>query len=146
MKQLFLAVLVLLSFQSQAQEDDNFNPREERREHLKNISAEDMAELKTKKMTLHLDLTNAQQSQVKQLLLKEAQNRKAQMAKHEEMKSKGEKPTPKQRIEHQKARLDKQIEMKKQLKNILNIRQYEKYEAALEKRTRKQQKRHPKKD
>ena len=113
MKQLLLAALVLLSFNIQAQEEENNRRREDRREKMKNISAEDMAELKTKKVTLHLDLSDSQQAKVKALMLQEAQDKKVHLAKREEMKAKGEKPTQEQRIEHQKARLDKQIEMKK---------------------------------
>ena len=145
MKQLLLVALVLLSFNIQAQEDEDFRPREDRRDLMKNISAEDMAELKTKKMTLHLDLTDDQQAKVKQLMLKEAQERKAQMAKHEEMKAKGEKPTQEQRIEHQKKRLEKQIETKRQLKTILSAEQYEKLDDMLRRRHHKGKKRRGKK-
>ena len=140
MKQLLLVALVLLSFNVQAQEEGR-RQKEERRENMKNISAEDMAELKTKKMTLHLDLTDEQQAKVKQLMLQEAKERKAQMTKHEEMKAKGEKPNQEQRIEHQKARLDKQIEMKKQLKSILSAEQYAKLDEILQRRNHKGKKR-----
>jgi len=103
------------------------------------LSAEEIATLKTKKMTLHLDLTESQQKQIKVIMLEEATHKEKQRAQLEENKSE-EKPSKEQHFAKINERLDRQIEMKKQMKNILNETQYEKWSASVSKRNQKKHK------
>ncbi|MCK8480798.1 Spy/CpxP family protein refolding chaperone [Flavihalobacter algicola] len=102
---------------------------------MKNMSAEDQATIATKKLTLALDLTEKQQSQVKELMLEQAIHRKEKMAERAKMKSDTEndtklkvEKTDEQKIKAVNERLDRQIETKQKMKAILTSEQYEKWE------------------
>ena len=103
---------------------------------FKDMSAEQMATLQTKKMTLSLDLTEAQQAKIQALHLKNAQLRKAKM---EERKAKmekeeGAKPSSDERYAMKKERLDEAIAQKAELKKILTNEQYSKWQEMKESR------------
>lgn len=134
MKKLAILALALITFQANAQ--DKKEVKKERKEKMMQLEPQEMAELKTKKMTLHLDLTEAQQKKVMALNLEQAKQRKAAMEKRKEAKEKGEKPTKEERLAFENKKLDAQIEIKKQMKSILNDEQYKKWETMLEKRAR----------
>ncbi|WP_456437910.1 Spy/CpxP family protein refolding chaperone [Psychroserpens sp.] len=140
MKKLMMIAIALLTLNATAQDKNN------RKEFAKDLSAEEIATLKTKKMTLHLDLNESQQAKVKSLALEEAKQRENQRAMREENKKKetSQKPTKEKRLAMVNERLDRQIEMKKKMKSILNDEQYKKWEASLSKKNRKKQKRHQK--
>ena len=124
MKKLFLVALALFTLQSFAQEPSKEMERtskKERRQNMKDLSPEEQATLSTKKMTLALDLNEKQQKQVQQIL-------QAQLEKRPARPSKGDKLTKEQRLEMMNARLDAQIEIKKQMKSILTKEQYEKFD------------------
>ena len=124
MKKLFLVALALFTLQSFAQEPPKEMERtskKERRQNMKDLSPEEQATLSTKKMTLALDLNEKQQKQVQQIL-------QAQLEKRPARPSKGDKLTKEQRLEMMNARLDAQIEIKKQMKSILTKEQYEKFD------------------
>lgn len=91
------------------------------------ITAEQMATLQTKKMTLALDLTDAQQQKVMKIHLDEAQFRKAKWDKIKAKKESDEwtKPTSEERFEMENARLDRQIAHQKKMKEVLNDEQYQ---------------------
>ena len=128
MKKLMILAVALLSFQlSTAQQDGN---RQMKRQQYKmqDKSPEETAELKAKRMTLSLDLSDKQQDQVYTLFL---ENEKERQAQREANQAKSEKPS-KEEIES--IRLDKQIEMKRKLKDILNEEQYAKWEKNMENR------------
>ncbi len=135
-----MIAIALLTLNATAQDKNN------RKEFAKDLSAEEIATLKTKKMTLHLDLNESQQAKVKSLALEEAKQRENQRAMREENKKKetSQKPTKEKRLAMVNERLDRQIEMKKKMKSILNDEQYKKWEASLSKKNRKKQKRHQK--
>lgn len=88
---------------------------------MKDLSAEEQATLSTKKMTLALDLNEKQQAQVKEVLLAQFEKRPQRPAKKEEL-------TKEERLEMMNARLDAQIEVKKQMKSILTKEQFEKFD------------------
>ena len=134
MKKLAILALALITFQANAQ--DKKEVKKERKEKMMQLEPQEMAELQTKKMTLHLDLTEAQQKKVMALNLEQAKQRKAAMEKRKEAKEKGEKPTKEERLAFENKKLDAQIENKKQMKSILNDEQYKKWETMLEKRAR----------
>lgn len=144
MKKIFLIALALVTIQVNAQErkqDFRKGDRMERGERLKDFTPEEIAELKTKRMTLDLDLTESQQKKIQKLNLENAMDRKAKMEERQaKMKDSKEKPSKEERLAMINERLDKQIEMKKKMKNILNDEQFAKWEEKLSRRGDKKQK------
>ena len=94
------------------------------------FSAEQIAELETKKLTLALDLNESQQTQMLAVQTEIAQDKKAAHAKMQELKESEEikKPTAEERFERMNEGLDKKIAIKQQIKQILTADQYEKWE------------------
>lgn len=91
------------------------------------LTAEQLATLHTKKLTLALDLTTRQQKQVMEISLEQAETRKA---KHEEIKAKKEsgewkKPSADERFAMENARLDRQIAHHQRMKEVLDEEQYQ---------------------
>lgn len=91
------------------------------------LTAEQLATLQTKKLTLALDLTSRQQKQVMEISLEQAEARKA---KHEEIKAKKEsgewkKPSSDERFAMENARLDRQIAHHQRMKEVLDEEQYQ---------------------
>lgn len=141
MKKLFLIALALVTLQVSAQNDKpdfRRGDRIQKADRFKDFTPEEMAELKTKRMTLQLDLTEVQQKQVKKLQLENAKERKVRMEARQARKQDGTGPqlTKEEKLSLENARLDRQIEMKKKMKQILNEDQFAKWEKiqALKKR------------
>ena len=132
MKKLALVALALITLQATAQKQSMDAPRKNRAEQFQNLSAEDIAELQTKKLTLHLDLNESQQKEVQKLNLENAKAMKAKMEERKAARENGTAQTPSQeaRTKMMKERLDHQIAMKAKMKEILNDVQYEKWEKA----------------
>jgi hypothetical protein len=132
MKKVILIVLALITIQVSAQDRKQEFRKGERKERVnkfEDFSAEEIAELQTKRMTLDLDLTSSQQKQIQKLNLENATERKAKMEERQsKMMEKGEKPSKEGRLKMMNERLDKQIEMKEKMKKILNEKQFEKWE------------------
>lgn len=105
------------------------------------LSAEEQTELQVKKMTLDLDLTEKQKSEVKALLLENAKKRESKMAEMKERKEKEEKPSKEEMYKMKSERLDAQIEFKAKMKKILNEKQMAKWESQQEKREEKMKER-----
>ncbi|MFV0565495.1 MAG: hypothetical protein ACK5NB_06665 [Flavobacteriaceae bacterium] len=132
MKRIFIAAIALISLQGFAQEEKKERPnRGEMMERMNDYTPEEMATLRTKKMTLDLDLNQSQQDDVYKLNLENAKTHKAMM---EQFKAKrenadAEKPTKEERLKMANAQLDRQIELKAKMKSILNEDQYAKWEA-----------------
>lgn len=134
MKNLLMIALAVVTLNVSAQERQREGQKgamKERMEMRQDMTPQEMASLQTKKMTLHLDLTDKQQKEVEAILLEEATARKVKMAEHKGkmQKADGEKPSKEERLKMMNERLDHQIEMKKKMKTILNAEQYEKFEA-----------------
>lgn len=127
MKKLMLIAIAFLTLNATAQDKKNG------RDQFNDLSAEEVATLKTKKLTLELDLTESQQASVKALVLKEAQHRELLRTKRQQQQNDEDfkKPSKEERYAMANERLDRQIEMKKQMKSILNAEQYTKWEATL---------------
>ncbi|WP_299274021.1 hypothetical protein [uncultured Psychroserpens sp.] len=133
MKKLILIALAFVSVQAFAQNKEKKELKEAKKAKIDmrhDMSAEDMATISTKKMTLALDLSDQQQVQVKKLMLEQAETLKAKRDKREKMgKEKGDKKIAKEeRVKILNEKLDHQIEMKKKMKSILTSEQYEKWE------------------
>ncbi len=126
MKTIMMALLVLFGLTVWGQEDHR-GPRHGKKD---KFTAEQRSELQTKKLTLALDLSESQQEQMQELLLKKEQDRDSRMAERKETKEEenSEKLSSDKRYEKMNARLDAQIAHKKEIKNILSTEQFEKWE------------------
>ncbi len=91
---------------------------------MKDMSPEQWASLETKKLTLALDLNENQQQKIQEIQLEKAMTREA---KKEERASSDTKPDADERYARMSDRLDRQIEVKEKMKDILNKEQYEKW-------------------
>ena len=96
---------------------------------MRDSSPEQIASIKSKKMTLALDLNTQQQSQVESILLKEAKERAANKLTKEERAE----LTKEQKVAKMEEMLEKRIETKRQMKSILNADQYAKFEKMMAK-------------
>lgn len=135
MKRVIIILIALVTLQITAQERKRAFHKErqhDRVEAMKDLTPEEMATLQTKKMTLHLDLTEAQQKKIQVLNLENAKLRKAKMEEHRVMRQSSEDNglTKEERLKMMNERLDHQIAMKRQMKDILNAEQYQKWEAS----------------
>ena len=102
-------------------QNKNAERKENRKEMKANLTPEQRADLKTKKMTLALDLTASQQQKVKQLILKAENERPDRPENWKEM-------TDTQKYEAKSAMIDRRIAMKKEMKQILTEEQMTKWE------------------
>ena len=136
MKKIVFILLALIALKVSAQEKNERPNRErgEKMERYQDFSAEEMATLQTKKMTLHLNLNESQQKEIKELNLENAVERKARMESHKAQKESGnmEKPSKEARLKMMNDRLDRQIERKGKMKKILNADQFTKWEKSQE--------------
>jgi len=132
MKNIIYALAILFSLNVVAQEGSDRTDRKERREMTKefmqNLTPKEIATLHTKKLTLALDLSDSQQTQVLALQTKVATERKAKMEAYKAKKEKGEKPTQEERYKMMNERLDAKIAHKKSMKQILSDEQYLRWE------------------
>ncbi len=92
------------------------------------MTVEQQTTLAIKKMTLALDLTDAQQRKIKPLLKKQIQERRDQFEKMKKLREEKKQLESKERFERMNQALDKKIAMKKEMKSILNNEQFEKFE------------------
>jgi hypothetical protein len=124
MKKLMIVAITILSLQMVTAQPHH---KEKKGMHL---NPEDYASIKTKKMTLALDLTASQQDAIYSLVLENAKKRKARMETRKAKKENGEgqKPSKAERVEIIKRKLDHKIAMKAEVKKILNKEQYTKWD------------------
>lgn len=117
------AMIILMAFTTFAitAQNKNAERKENRKEMKENFTPEQKAELRAKKMTLDLGLNDSQQAKVKQLFVDMGKNKPERPENKSEM-------TDAQKFEAKSAMLDRQIAMKKQLKEILTEEQLTKWE------------------
>ena len=98
---------------------------------MQDLSPEESATLKTKRMTLDLDLSDSQFDKIYQINLKNARDRQERMAEMKKQQDEGTwtRPSKEERFELMNEKLDKQIATKKELKKILDDEQFERWEA-----------------
>ncbi len=134
MKYLFSLLLVGMSFITIAQNRDgnmrgNYNMMGNN-----SFTPEQYAELQTKRLTLALELTSAQQKQVLEMNKKRAvelkKNRESILANRES----GKTMSSDERFKMMNNRLDQTIAMQNSLKKILNNDQYEQWKATKQQR------------
>jgi hypothetical protein len=126
-----MALITIQGMAQDRQREKRHQERKERMERFEEFTAEEMAELKTKKMTLDLHLNQSQQDRIHTLNLKQAKERKERMEQRKKHKAnEGEaRPSKEERLRRMHARLDQQIAINKQMKDILNEEQYDKWSA-----------------
>lgn len=123
--------IALISLQGIAQErrgEHRKGDRNNTSQTSKKLNPEETATLQTKKMTLHLDLSDAQQKEIYKVNLANAKERQAKMEAHNKMRESDEKPSKENRYNLMNERLDNQIAQKKQMQSILTKEQFEKLE------------------
>lgn len=133
MKKLIIIAIALISIQGIAQGEKKQGPsNQERSQRMNDLTPDEAATLQTKKMTLHLDLSEKQQKDIYKINLENATKRKDMMAAMKAKKESGqmEKPSKENRLAMQNAKLDHQIATKAKMKSILNADQFAKWEKA----------------
>lgn len=149
MKHLFLIAIAFVTLQTTAQVESKQRHKDQNRGHkemMKNLSPEERATIKTKQMTLALDLNDSQQSQVNALLLQDAKDRQKKMEARKAQKKVGiQEPSKEEYVKHVNEKLDHQIEMKAQMKKILTNEQFKKWESDQAKRHKREKNKHAKK-
>ena len=133
MKRLIILALIFTTFSLTAQERKrHHNVREgnDKMYMMKDLTPEEMATLQTKKMTLHLNMSETQQKEVYALNLKNAQKRQAKRAERAKKKegNKDERPSKEERLKLMNEKLDQQIAHKRDMERILNKEQFDKWE------------------
>ena len=98
------------------------------------LSVEQKTDLKLKKLALKLDLTQAQQRQIKPLLAEQISQHMAMKERRKAMKESDKKPSTDERYQMKNKMLDKQIVFKAEMKKILDEKQYEKFNRSYGKR------------
>lgn len=132
MKKLLILALAFISINAFAQQrGQGFNQRTPKEMGMRmgmamnNFTPEQQATLKTKRMTLHLDLTESQQKEIYTLNLNQAKerevNQKAMLANTEN----GKTFTDEERYNLMEKRLNNQIDYKAKIKSILKSEQFE---------------------
>ena len=126
MKRIVLIAIVLITVNATAQGQKGERQHEARKEnaqHLKDFSPEEIATLQTKKMALRLDLTEAQQKEIKVIHFDQAKARNKMREENKETKlSKDD------RFNRANSQLDKKLAEKAKMKSILSKEQFEKWE------------------
>ena len=132
MKNVMIAFVILATVSMTAQR----GPRGDMREKGADLTAAQIATLQTKKMTLALDLEDAQSKKVYDVLLSQAEDRKAMMA---ERKAQTERPelSKDERYKKMNERLDKQIAFQNDMQRILSDEQYDRFKKIQGKRKNK---------
>ena len=135
MKKIFsLALLALLTVSAFGQEQQRQNNRFD-------LTPDQIAEIQTKKMVLHLDLPEKQQQQILEINKRNAIDRKRNMEEQKTLREKGQKPSSDEFANRINLRLDKQIAHQKEMKKILNEKQFESWKNSRKHQTHKINKR-----
>ena len=137
MKNIIVLIALMAMTVAQAQQ----GRKGEKGERMKNVNSQEMATMQSKKMTLALDLSDKQEKEIFQILVNQAENRKAnKMSKEDHQKL-----TDEQKKAKKIAVMDEKIAAKRAMKKILNENQYAKWEKMIQKRMGKRSKKGNKK-
>ncbi len=128
MKKLIVLALLLVGTTIIAQE----RSRKHQGNEMEQFSPEQKSQLMLKKMTLELDLNEAQQKEMSVMISDKIAKMKSHKTAMKAMKEKGVKPTNDERFTMQMKMLDEQIATKKRMEKILNAKQFEKWTALTE--------------
>jgi len=148
MKKLFVLALLILSGSAFAQRPMHRDAKKQhhKKEFMKDLSTDQLATLKTKKMTLVLDLNKEQQDKMYALNLDGAKDRKQQMEARKKAIKKGAEKKPKlsseEKFQRMNSQLDKKIALKNKVKSILTEKQFQKWELLQKHSKNKKRKQH----
>lgn len=128
MKKISLILILMLSISAFAQDRKQERKQDHKMDKVE-MTADEMATLRTKKMALKLDLTQDQQSRLKTLFTEQATYQKSMRAQHREMR-KDTATWNKNQFAIRNARLDHQKEMQDKIRTILTPAQFETWKAS----------------
>ena len=140
MKYYLLAVLFCIGLYGIAQEDMPLPQRDQAPE----FTPEQRASLKTKKLTLALDLSEAQQQKVEKLQLEQARDRAARREARKAENSR-ENRSSEERYDALSEQMDKRIAYQREMKSILTAEQFEKWQSINERHGKNRHRRHGRK-
>ena len=144
MKNLIIVLLLMLSVSAFAQDKKKERKPDHKTDRVE-MTADEMTTLRTKRMALQLDLTQAQQASLKSLFIAQATQRKALNAQNREMR-KDTAAMRNNRFAMKNSRLDHQKEMQEKIRAILTPEQYETWKASADLQGKKMKKKHKKKN
>ena len=124
-------VLVSISLQAQSQGQSRSKHRKAIHEKMQELTPQQRAELKTKKLVLDLNLTKVQQSEIQKLNLEIEREREKMKPK----KKKLEELSNDEFFDRTSKMLDKKIATKKRLQSILTEEQFEKFQKSQHRKT-----------
>ena len=135
--------MVLATISATAQKDGSRAHKKESKLSLTEYSPEEIAQLKTKQLTLALDLTAIQQQKIQSMEVEKFKARKAKIEAHKNktLAEAYEKPKKEERLARMNERLDKKIAEKATMKELLDPAQYERWEQMEAKKHMKQKRR-----
>ncbi len=143
MKKVILLVCILtIALPATAQERETKSRKEVKKNHLKDLSPEQRAELKTKHMALALDLSDKQQREILELNTAVARDRQKKMESRKAIKESGKTLTSDEKFKMKSEQLDRQLEVQKKLKSILTQEQYDQWKKM---KSRNQKRKHVRK-
>jgi protein CpxP len=135
MKPFILVAFIFIGTMSFAQPSKRGREMSPPMHKMANMSAENIATLMSKKMTLQLDLSETQQVKVYELILETTVKKRAQRANRLDGK-----PSKEQHFEMQNKMLDDKIAFNKSMKAILNDAQYKLWKQQNQKKKKKNKK------
>ncbi len=125
MKKVFLAALLVVGLTTFAQEEKKAGSK---RAEMEKMTPEQRGELRLKRVTAMLALTEKQQKEIAPILAEQQQKREKAVAEYKALKEKGTKPTAEERAARVKQREDDQKAMTEKLRKILTPEQMQKWE------------------
>ncbi|GGD14480.1 hypothetical protein [Flavobacterium orientale] len=129
MKKVIIMALMVVSAATFAQEKETKKgDRQNRAATMEAMTPEQRAELRVKQMTLDLDLTEKQRTEIKKIVLENSKKSEAKRAEMKAKKADKKAMSAEERYAMQNERLDNQIAMKAEMKKILTQEQFEKFE------------------
>ncbi len=135
MKKIFsLALISLLTVSAFGQDQQRKNNRFD-------LTPDQIAEVQTKKMVLHLDLSEKQQQQIQEINKRNTIDRKGKMEERKTLSEKGQNLSSDEFVKRMNVRLDRQIAHQKEMKKILNEKQFETWKNSRKHQTHKIKKR-----
>lgn len=141
MKKLFIAALLAVTITGFAQDRKRSSEQSEKGK-TEHFTPEQQNELMLKKMTLELDLSSKQQSEMKSMIAEKTAKKEAMMKDRKENKTK---LTSDERFAMKSKMLDEQIAAKAKMKNLLSPEQFAKWEKMKENHGKRSHSKHHKK-
>ncbi|MGB7395962.1 MAG: hypothetical protein WA913_16370 [Pricia sp.] len=143
MKKVIVVLLCMAGMTGMAQKEERHNgERHQEKKHrstaASELSPEQLATLKTKKMVLALDLNEVQQKELQALNFENTKIRKTERDERQAKIESGEfkRPTADERYAIQNERLDRMIAQRTEMKEILSQEQYDQWMKMEQRKTR----------